>query len=61
MIGPPALPSVRARLHRQAVADRPQGTAASVITRLPGALHLDNRYFNDTYEGLPADGYTRLA
>ncbi|MFC4944809.1 UDP-galactopyranose mutase [Pseudonocardia sp. GCM10023141] len=30
----------------------------SIITRLPVRYTFDNRYFNDTYEGLPVDGYT---
>jgi len=29
-----------------------------IITRLPVRYTYDNRYFNDTYEGLPIDGYT---
>ncbi len=29
----------------------------AIITRLPVRLTYDNRYFNDTYEGLPLDGY----
>jgi UDP-galactopyranose mutase len=29
-----------------------------VITRLPVRYTYDNRYFNDTFEGLPTDGYT---
>lgn len=28
-----------------------------IIKRLPVRYNYDNRYFNDTYEGLPADGY----
>ena len=32
--------------------------AAEVINRLPVRYTYDNRYFNDTYEGLPIDGYT---
>jgi UDP-galactopyranose mutase len=32
---------------------------ASVISRLPVRYSYDNRYFNDTHEGLPVDGYTR--
>lgn len=36
----------------------PKELPASVITRLPVRYTFDNRYFNDTYEGLPADGYT---
>src|SRR6202012_312183 len=31
---------------------------AAVINRLPVRSTFDNRYFNDTYEGLPVDGYT---
>lgn len=30
---------------------------ASIIRRLPVRYTYDNRYFNDTYEGLPVDGY----
>jgi UDP-galactopyranose mutase len=29
-----------------------------VISRLPVRYTYDNRYFNDTFEGLPVDGYT---
>ena len=36
----------------------PRDLPASVIARLPVRYTYDNRYFNDTYEGLPADGYT---
>ncbi|MDQ4215391.1 UDP-galactopyranose mutase [Microbacterium capsulatum] len=31
---------------------------ASIISRLPVRYNYDNRYFNDTWEGLPTDGYT---
>jgi len=31
---------------------------ADVITRLPVRYTFDNRYFSDTFEGLPVDGYT---
>ena len=31
---------------------------ASIIRRLPVRYTYDNRYFNDTWEGLPTDGYT---
>lgn len=31
---------------------------ASVISRLPVRYTYDNRYFNDSHEGLPVDGYT---
>ena len=30
----------------------------SIIARLPVRYNFDDRYFNDTYEGLPTDGYT---
>ena len=30
---------------------------AAVISRLPVRYNYDNRYFNDTHEGLPVDGY----
>ena len=43
----------------------PKDLPASVISRLPVRYTYDNRYFNDTYEGLPVDGYaawlTRMA
>ena len=36
----------------------PRELPAEVISRLPVRYTYDNRYFNDTYEGLPANGYT---
>lgn len=36
----------------------PRALPASTISRLPVRYTFDNRYFNDTYEGLPVDGYT---
>lgn len=36
----------------------PKNLPASNITRLPVRYTFNNRYFNDTYEGLPVDGYT---
>lgn len=36
----------------------PTDLDASIITRLPVRYTFDNRYFNDTFEGLPTDGYT---
>jgi UDP-galactopyranose mutase len=36
----------------------PRELPADVISRLPVRYTFDNRYFNDTYEGLPTDGYT---
>jgi UDP-galactopyranose mutase len=38
----------------------PKDLPASIISRLPVRYTYDNRYFNDTYEGLPVDGYTAL-
>jgi len=35
----------------------PRDLSADIITRLPVRYTFDNRYFNDTYEGLPVDGY----
>jgi len=35
----------------------PEELPASVITRLPVRYSYDNRYFDDTHEGLPSDGY----
>ncbi|WP_167096682.1 UDP-galactopyranose mutase [Mycobacterium sp. DL592] len=37
----------------------PKDLPAANITRLPVRYTFDNRYFNDTYEGLPVDGYTK--
>ena len=36
----------------------PTRLSADIITRLPVRYNFDNRWFNDTYEGLPVDGYT---
>ncbi len=36
----------------------PTDLPASIISRLPVRYTYDNRYFNDTHEGLPVDGYT---
>ena len=35
----------------------PEHLEASIISRLPVRYTYDNRYFNDTHEGLPTDGY----
>jgi len=37
----------------------PAELPAAVISRLPVRYTFDNRYFNDTYEGLPVEGYTK--
>ncbi|GHG47717.1 UDP-galactopyranose mutase [Sinomonas cellulolyticus] len=36
----------------------PKDLPAGIISRLPVRYTYDNRYFNDTYEGLPTQGYT---
>jgi UDP-galactopyranose mutase len=36
----------------------PNELSPAIITRLPVRYTFNNRYFNDTYEGLPVDGYT---
>jgi UDP-galactopyranose mutase len=36
----------------------PRELPAEVIARLPVRYTFNNRYFSDTYEGLPVDGYT---
>ncbi len=36
----------------------PTELPAAIISRLPVRYTFNNRYFNDTYEGLPVNGYT---
>ncbi|WP_410658511.1 UDP-galactopyranose mutase [Amycolatopsis sp. lyj-112] len=36
----------------------PKELDESIISRLPVRYTFDNRYFNDSFEGLPVDGYT---
>ena len=36
----------------------PSELPAGIINRLPVRFNYDNRYFRDTWEGLPKDGYT---
>jgi UDP-galactopyranose mutase len=36
----------------------PADLPAAIITRLPVRYTFDNRYFSDTFEGMPVDGYT---
>jgi UDP-galactopyranose mutase len=36
----------------------PTELSPDIITRLPVRYTYDNRYFSDTFEGLPTDGYT---
>lgn len=35
----------------------PRDLPAEIITRLPVRYNFDNRYFSDSFEGLPRDGY----
>lgn len=37
-----------------------QSLPAFIIQRLPVRFTFDNNYFNDTYQGIPIGGYTRL-
>jgi UDP-galactopyranose mutase len=36
----------------------PRNLPAAIVSRLPVRYNFNNRYFSDTYEGLPVDGYT---
>jgi UDP-galactopyranose mutase len=36
----------------------PRNLPAAIVSRLPVRYNFNNRYFNDTYEGLPVNGYT---
>ncbi len=38
----------------------PEELAPSVTARVPVYISRDNRYFQDTYQGLPLQGYTKL-
>lgn len=38
----------------------PENIDAAALARVPVTIGYDNRYFNDTYQGLPTDGYTKL-
>lgn len=38
----------------------PEEVDASVTARVPVLLSYDNRYFQDTYQGMPLEGYTKL-
>lgn len=37
----------------------PRELPSAIISRLPVRYTYNNRYFSDTYEGLPTDGYTK--
>jgi UDP-galactopyranose mutase len=36
----------------------PRNLPAAIVSRLPVRYNFNNRYFSDTYEGLPVNGYT---
>jgi UDP-galactopyranose mutase len=38
----------------------PRNLPKSIITRLPLRFTFDNNYYNDTYQGIPKHGYTKL-
>jgi UDP-galactopyranose mutase len=38
----------------------PRELPAAILRRIPIRLTWDDRYFDDAYEGIPVDGYTRL-
>lgn len=38
----------------------PSKLAASVTARIPTRINKDDRYFTDTYQGIPKNGYTHL-
>jgi UDP-galactopyranose mutase len=48
---------IRGYTHKQWQTD-PSELPPEIITRLPVRYTFDNRYFSDTFEGLPVDGYT---
>lgn len=39
---------------------KPEEIDESVTARVPVVLSYDNRYFRDTYQGMPIDGYTKM-
>lgn len=39
---------------------KPEEVDQSVTARVPVLLSYDNRYFQDTYQGMPLEGYTKL-
>lgn len=38
----------------------PKNLPTSIIKRIPIRTNFDNNYFNDTYQGIPVDGYTKM-
>jgi UDP-galactopyranose mutase len=38
----------------------PRQLSEAIITRLPVRFDFNNRYFSDTFEGMPSEGYTKI-
>lgn len=38
----------------------PKNLPASILKRLPVRFNYDDNYYNDTYQGIPVDGYTAI-
>jgi UDP-galactopyranose mutase len=57
LIGKPLYEAfIRGYTYKQWQTD-PRELPADIITRLPVRFNFNSRYFSDTYEGLPTDGY----
>ncbi len=50
---------IKGYTHKQWETD-PRQLSADIITRLPVRHNYNTRYYDDLYEGIPWDGYTRL-
>jgi len=48
------------RLHPQALGLKPEELDPSVTGRVPVYISRDDRYFQDTYQAMPKQGYTAL-
>ena len=57
---PRALRAVLPRLHPQAMGPRPVELDKSVTARIPTRTNTDDRYFTDTFQAMPRDGYTAM-
>lgn len=60
LIGKPLYEAfIKGYTHKQWETD-PRTLPASIINRLPIRYNYNTRYFNDTWEGIPVDGYTEV-
>jgi UDP-galactopyranose mutase len=50
---------IKGYTHKQWMKD-PRELPSAIIKRLPVRFTYDNNYFNDTYQGIPVDGYTAI-